>query len=251
MTLVLEEFVTTGISWKKPVAENSRKNYRNHLLQFERFLDNRGKNVTDGTVDEKDIADYIEHMQKQGFQPNTLAVKVAAVNSYFKWLEHKGSIVHRPKIKSMSHQTGQHQKIDDKVLEQVFEAVDTSGQSGARDVAMLSLIAFCGFKTEEVVALNISNIDLLNSRIKTAKGMHFIGYANSVVDRLTHYQDLRNELKPDPNPEDPFFLNKYGQRISGRSLRRHLQRYLAAANVHKFSTRDMQHTFKERQSLTV
>jgi site-specific recombinase XerD len=250
--MMLEKFITSGISWKRPVAPISRKNYRNHLLQFEEFLNSREKKATDNTVNEQDIADYIEHMQKRGFQPNTVAVKVAAVNSYFKWLEHTGSITYRPKTRSMPHHIGQHQKISDEILQRVLQGIATNTLKGARDVAMLSLIASCGFKTEEVVALNVGDVHLSKSMIATSKRTCYIG---SVIDKLMQYQNLRpighvdepNVIRSTINPDDPFFLNKHGKRISGRSLRRHLQTYLCSLDVQKFSTLDLQHTFKSKQ----
>jgi len=239
LTLV-EEFVSSGMGWnrkKQSVSVNSRKSYKNHLKQFEVFLEKCGKTVAD--VKDEDIQAYIDDMVQRGFQPNTVAVKIAALSSYFKWMKHKGAITHHPEIKSQPHYPGIHKKIPDDVLDALFSKINGDSFKEIRDTAMISLIAFGGFKTEQVVALNVSDVSWTD---QTIKGEPMTG----IADALNRYALKRQAASPD----DPFFINKHQQRISARSLRRHLCKYLDALGLDEtYSTRDLQHTYRCRQQV--
>jgi site-specific recombinase XerD len=233
-----EEFVNSGMGWnrqKQTASVNSRKNYRNHLQQFGLFLEKRGKSVE--AVNDEDIDEYLADMKRRGYQLNTIAVKMAALSSYFKWLKHTGAITHCPTIKSQPHFPGIHKKVPDAVLSALFMKISGDGFKEVRDTAMIALIAFCGFKTEQVVALNLGDIDAENDRIK---GMPMNGISGSI----TKYTLQRGSGEP----KEPLFVNKHAKRITARSLRRHLSKYLEDLNISEtYSTRDLQHTFRCKQ----
>lgn len=236
-TLLIEEFVTTGLGWKQKncSAKNSQKNYRNHLKQFEIFLAKREKTIH--TVENEDIEQYIAELKRLGYQPNTIAVKVSSVSSYFKWMKHKGTITHIPFIKQQPHFFGVHKKVPDQALDAVFGSISGDSLKETRDTAMISLIAYLGLKTEAVVALNMEDIDLLQ---KTVKGKP----AKSVHRQLQKYIWAREKNGIPTDPDAPLFVNKHKNRISGRSLRRHLCKCFADVKSPVYSTRDLQHTYK-------
>ena len=248
MTLIAEKFVTTGMGWKV-TNKNSSRNYRNHLRQFESFLDERGKTITDKTFAQTDIDDYIARMQAKGYKKNTIAVKTAAISSFVKWLHKEGLIAARLKIKSQPHELIAHKKVTQEMLGKIFGLFDApenqNNLSKVRDGAMIALM-LCGLKTEEIVALDIENIDFDVSELYTSRAA--ISF-KTVHDRLRKYMLLKAASGITQQPTDPFFLNKYGKRITGRSLRRHLEKYIASSNSEKFSTRDLHWTWQCEQNL--
>jgi len=176
----------------------------------------------------------IAELKQLGYQLNTIAVKVSSVSSYFKWMKHKEIITHIPVIKQQPHYYGMHKKVPDQALDAVFSSINGETLKETRDTAMISLIAYLGFKTEAVVALNVGDIDLL-LKDKSAKSVH---------QQLQKYIWARekNQLPADTNA--PFFANKHKNRISGRSLRRHLCKYFGDTKGNIYSTRDLQHTYE-------
>lgn len=260
MSLTAEQFVKTGFARAKP-SPNSQKNYRVHIDQFEAFLKERNKTAQDGTVVDQDILDYIE-LIKPKYQPNTVAAKVAAISSYFKWLKKEGALTHKPNVRSYPKVLPTHKEISRPELNVMIQNMTGNELNKQRDLAMFSMILYCGFKTEEVVTINTENVDFKTAEIIRLRPAHqgmtvlskkgfrgafsgMLAYArakaqngfcwkNLATDRLTYTPDTGDK-------KEPFFLNKNCLRISGRSLRRRLLAYLEKS--HSYTMRDLSYTY--------
>lgn len=244
MSLVIEKFVTTGFGWKSP-ALNSQKNYRNHILQFEAFLKDRNKAASDGTVTDQDISDYIEHL-KAKYRQNSVAVKMAAVKSYFKWLKKEGALTSHPQIQSQRGVRVDHKELKAPDLEAVAKTMAGTNLYNQRDLAMFSLIVYCGFKTSEVVATNVEDVDFETGMITVEKEKRpfraafkeMRAYstgklqANFVAGRQSAW------IPENSDEKEPFFLNKHSSRISTRSVRRRL-----LGKLSQHTMRDLRHTY--------
>lgn len=240
MSLTVEQFVTTGFGWSKP-AETSQKNYRNHISQFERFLQSRNKTAKDGTVGDEDITDYIDAL-KSKYQPNTVAVKVAAIKSYFKWLRKTGSLTHCPYIRSQKSVKPEHKELDDAAVMSIIQNLRGESINKKRDLAMFSLIIFCGFKTEQVVAVNVEDIDFEECSIKVDNEKKNV---KAAIHELLFYADAKEKMRATwtsqstSDNKEPFFLNKNGHRITGRSLRRRIEDCMKG----QYQMRDLRNTY--------
>lgn len=233
MSLVAERFAKTGFAWNDP-SSSSQRNYLHHIRHFERFLNTRNKTAHEGNVTDEDIREYIDQL-KLTFRKNTIAVRVSAIKSYFKWLIREGFVSTMPFIRSQRVEKVQHKKIDFPVLQSIIREVKGDSLGQKRDLAMLSLIII-GFKTEEIVAINRDDIDfientiLINGERKSFKlvAKEVAAYSDALTRRVSFSTDTQ-----------PFFLNRSGSRISGRSMRRRIHRCLPRG---QFNIRDLQHT---------
>ncbi len=265
MSLTIEQFVTTGFGWTVP-SPNSQKSYRNHILQFEAFLKERNKTAQDGTVSDQDILDYIEYL-KSKYQPNTIAAKTAAVKSYFKWLKIKAPWIHKPYIRSFASVETTHKELDVADLRIMLKNMRGAALNKRRDLAMFSLMVYCGFKTSEIVAMNTEDVDFEAVQITVIKNRKYASgiprkdkcsfraavaemstYKNAKLQQGFCWQNLAMNAKGltwtpagSDNEKEPFFLNKHRLRISGRSLRRRLMSYLGKNS--SYGMRDLRHTY--------
>ncbi len=242
MSLVIERFVTTGFGWKTP-APNSQKSYRNHISQFEAFLKDRNKAAPDGTVTDQDIADYIEHL-KGKYQQNTVAVKIAAIKSYFKFLKKEGTLAFHPQIRSQKNIKPKHYELDASDIVAITKAMTASEGNlyNQRDLAMFFLVVYCGFKTSEVATINVGDVDFETGVITVGKkNRPFRAALSEMVayrtGKFAHWQS-HPKVHVHDNSNDPFFLNKHSGRISTRSIRRRL---LKKSPSH--TMRDLRHTY--------
>lgn len=241
MSLMIEKFVTAGFGWKKP-APNSQKNYRNHISQFEAFLKARNKTASDGTVTDQDIADYLEQL-KSKYQQNTIAVKMAVVKSYFKWLKKEGMLTFHPVIQSQRGAKGKHKELNASDLEAIAKSITGASESIAkqRDLALFSLIVYCGFKTSEAVAINVEDVNFETGVITVGEEerLFHVSFTQMVAYRTKKIQTNSSWATPEnSNEKEPFFLNKHSLRLSTRSVRRRLLGKSASHNM-----RDLRYTY--------
>lgn len=239
MSLVIEKFVTTGFGRKNP-APNSQKNYRNHISQFEGFLKDRNKAASDGTVTDQDVSDYLEYL-KAKYQQNTVAVKIAAVKSYFKWLKKEGALTHYPEIRSQRGVKVDHKELKASDLDAIVKTITGTDLYKQRDLATFSLIVYCGFKTSEVVATNVEDVAFDTGIITIGEGSRPFraAFAEMAAYKAGKFRESSWKAPEDGSDEkEPFFLNKHSLRISTRSVRRRL---LGKSTQH--TMRDLRHTY--------
>ena len=133
----------------------------------------------------------------------------------------------------------------------LLDAPDDSTPLGLRDKALLELLYGCGVRLAEIHGMNLADISFGQRSIlvrgKGNKERETL-YGQSAEDALTRYLDegrpaLADEAAPGEK-SDAVFLNRYGQRLSRRSIESLVRKYGAQAgtrdDVHPHTLR---HTF--------
>jgi site-specific recombinase XerD len=119
---------------------------------------------------------------------------------------------------------------------------------GLRDMAILETLYSTGIRVSELVGLDESNIDFFAGMIKVKGkgrkerlvpiGSHAIKAINEYVDSKP--KSTKNE-KEKVSRSEPLFLNKFGGRLTARSVARSLDKYLKMSGVNLLTS---PHTFR-------
>ncbi|HPN73250.1 MAG TPA: tyrosine-type recombinase/integrase, partial [Candidatus Omnitrophota bacterium] len=135
--------------------------------------------------------------------------------------------------------------LDIRSAEALVTAPKTLDLSGARDRAMLEVLYSTGARVSELVGLNVEDIDIIGGVAKLrGKGkkerVALLGKESQKA--LRHYMEERKlASKGDARA---VFLNKNGTRISDRSVRRMIDKYVKAASIQKkISPHAIRHSF--------
>ena len=77
------------LSVEKGFSPNTLSAYRNDLSQFASFVEEKNgpTAATPAAVDREAILSYLLHLKERSYSPATVARKVSAVKSFFKFLE--------------------------------------------------------------------------------------------------------------------------------------------------------------------
>src|SRR5206468_6216911 len=119
-------------------------------------------------------------------------------------------------------------------LEQVQKLLDAPGDAdilAARDKAMLEVLYSSGIRVSELVELDAADLDLQEGVLRVkGKGRkdRLTPIGSQAIKAVQRYFELRNA---DPRSQQPasanrVFLNKHGDSLSTRSVRRKLDKYL-------------------------
>ncbi len=133
-------------------------------------------------------------------------------------------------------------------IKTLIDAPDTNRISGLRDQAILELLYATGIRVSELVALNLSNIDTQNGYVKvTGKGgkERIVPMGNKACQAMDKYLPARQKtIRKEPNQEPAVFLNKFGQRLTARSVRNIINKYVQQVALNqKVSPHTLRHTF--------
>lgn len=206
-----------------------------------------GTLLVDASTD--DVRRYLQHMRDHNYSKATIARKLATLRSFFKFLNKRGLTGNNP---MQAIRTPKLEKRLPKFMteEQVTCLLNTPKDTdllGARDKAMLEVIYSTGLRVSELVGLNRADVDF-NACILKVRGKgkkeRISPVGQTALAAVRKYLDMRQLVVSDLDPELPLYINKHGQRLSTRSVRRKLDKYLIEAHLDPdISPHTLRHSF--------
>ena len=201
------------------------------------------------------IRQFLVHLDEQNYSAATVARKIATLRSFYKWAERRGFAASNPMtlIRTPRQNKRLPKAITVEQVEQLLAAPSDSDVLGRRDRAMLETLYSTGLRVSELVELNIGELDLageaLRVRGKGKKerivplGRHALHAINRYLELL--HQDSRYAAAVGQStPTSPLFVNKHGKRLSSRSVRRKLDKYLRSVGLDpSISPHTLRHSF--------
>ncbi len=183
------------------------------------------------------VRDFMSQLRDRNYCKSTVARKLATLRSFYKFMVRRGHVTTNPVavIRTPKQDKRLPKYLELEQIEKLFSNCDTTTLLGARDRAILETLYSTGMRVSELVALEVSEIDLSASVVKVrgkGKKERLIPLGPGAVKAILHYLDLRRGAfaQSRHNP-DALFVNKHGQRLSTRSVRRKLDKYLLEAGL--------------------
>ena len=204
-------------------------------------------------MDVAGIRKFLEHLSHQQYSPATMARKIATLRSFHRWLEKRSLIATNPMLMIRTPKQSKRlpKAIDVIQVEKLLSAPDHTNLLGARDRAILETLYSTGIRVSELVGINRGDIDETSAiLIVRGKGRRerIVPLGSHALAALRHYvgmlDALANSSAQGPDPQAPLFINKHGGRLSTRSVRRKVSKYLAQAGLDpNISPHTLRHSF--------
>ncbi len=201
-------------------------------------------------VDTDEVRAFMSLLRDNNYCKSTIARKLATLRSFYKFLVRRGYLTTNPvaMIRTPKQDKRLPKYLEVEQIEKLLSNPDTSTLLGSRDRAMLETLYSTGMRVSELIALNIGDVDLTNSVVRVAgkgKKRRVIPLGPGAVQAILHYLDLRrNSPRGETFDPDALFINKHGQRLSTRSVRRKLDKYLLEAGLDlSVSPHTLRHSF--------
>ena len=225
--------------------------FRNFLLSSELHVDKKNGDVAVEKIDHLAIRAYLSHLYR-GYKKSSLARKLAAQRSFFKYLVEEGRLVQSP---AEIVATPKQEKPLPNFLpvDEVFSLMETPDQStiwGARDRAILETLYSCGIRVSELVGLTDGDIDFTLGILKVfGKGRkeRIVPIGEKALAALREYLPQRDRIiagSTSSGSKAPIFINHRGGRLTSRSVARILQKHILKCGlVRKVSPHALRHSF--------
>ena len=225
-------------------SANTTAAYRNDLTQFTRFVhehcaEARRTGIFWPGVEAETVQGYLRHLKESEYAPATVARKVAAIRSFFHWMEERGALhnnpaagLESPKVRKLAPHPMRPQEIE-RLL-----AGPARGQSAQalRDRALLEMLYGSGMRVSEVVSLNLDDVPHETALEETdpaaaRRKRRLAGLHSSASEALRDYLHAgRSQLQVQPD-EQALFLNHRGQRLTRQGLWLVIKRYVQQAGI--------------------
>jgi integrase/recombinase XerC len=249
---------------EKHFSDYTVKSYGADLIQFCQFLSGEiGQShgtqpAAAGTsIDQRltnceplTIREFLAYLYAQNYTKSTTARKLATLRSFYKCMIRRGLTSVNPlsTIRTPKQEKRLPKCLD---LEQVQKLLDAPGDAdllSARDKAMLEVLYSSGIRVSELVELEMADLDLQEGVLRVrGKGRkdRLTPIGSQAIMALRKYFELRAlDLKSQNHQGGRVFLNKHGQSLSTRSVRRKLDKYLVMAGLDPgISPHTLRHSF--------
>lgn len=223
---------------EKGYSRHTHTAYRNDLSQFVDYLAGSGV-ASWASVSRRYLLDYILYLRERGYVHSTVARKMAAVRSFFKFLVGDGVLldnptdaVESPKVKRRLP----HPLSPTEVAQLLLEAGVSDAPRSLRDSAILEMMYATGMRASEVIGLRVGAIDLEEATIrcfgKGDKERILPLYERAVSAIRTYLEQGRPELLKNDECE-ALFVNHRGNPLSRQGLYLIVKEHGAAAGIRR------------------
>jgi integrase/recombinase XerC len=199
------------------------------------------------------IRNFLTHLSEHNYSSATMARKIATLRSFHRWMEKRALVAANPMqlIRTPKQAKRLPKAITVEQVEKLLSAPSDNDLLGARDRGILETLYSTGIRVSELVGINRRDIDDAGeSLIVRGKGRRerIVPLGSHAMTALRHYiRMLDNELKRSGQPLDPdspLFINKHGGRLSTRSVRRKVSKYLTKVGLDPdISPHTLRHSF--------
>ena len=225
--------------------------FRNFLLSSELHVDKKNGDVAVEKIDHLAIRAYLSHLYR-GHKKSSLARKLAAQRSFFKYLVEEGRLAQSP-AEIVSTPKQEKPLPNFLPVDEVFSLMETPDPStiwGARDRAILETLYSCGIRVSELVGLTDGDIDFTLGILKVfGKGRkeRIVPIGEKALAALREYLPQRDRIiagSTSSGSKAPIFINHRGGRLTSRSVARILQKHILKCGlVRKVSPHALRHSF--------
>ena len=254
----LEEAIARFLDYlhkERNCAEYTLSSYRCDLQQFARFLYPRVDNLQLPlrVVQREQVQSFVADLEEKGLKASTVARKLAALRSLFRYLCREGALVANPAgaVASPLVERPLPRHLPVEQVAEAMEAPSTERFSGVRDRAILEVFYGGGIRLGELVGLNLSSLELAEGTIKVmGKGRkeRIAPIGAKAQEALEAYLQRRAEILLECDMSQieagALFLNGRGKRLSRRTVQRIVERHLRAVSEDdSLSPHRLRHSF--------
>jgi len=225
------------LSAERQVSSYTVRNYSHDLRHFLDFLRNE-RVATLEEVDRLLLRRYIESLVEQGAEKASVAAKLSALRSFYRYLMSENIVSSNPLLAVSSPKLDKRLPsfLSSNEITMLLDVTDTSTPLGQRDKAMLELLYATGLRVSEMVGLDVDSINLEAKEIRAwGKGskerMVLMGEPAAAALNL-YLQDGRKRLLGSYRTQ-AVFVNRYGRRLSERSVQKVIKSYALKAGLDK------------------
>jgi integrase/recombinase XerC len=255
MDEALAEFLRS-LALEKNASEHTVKSYREDLTQTIEFFRTKyeGQRLTLAQITSRHLRAFTVWLHEQEYAKSTIARRVAAVRTWFKFLCRQGLVSVNPAdgLRAPRQDKNLPHFLAEDSLDKLLQAPAVDHPLGLRDRAILEILYSAGLRVSELTGLDLDDIDL-DAGVATIRGkgkkerLAFFGAAS--LKALKAWLHARLTVLAEKNglagkKIHAVFLNKNATRLTNRSVGRLLEKYLAQAGLDpRTSPHTLRHSF--------
>ena len=227
------------------------RNYRSDLRQLTSFLSGTGHASSPIQVDHvtaEDIRAYLHQLDRKGEKASSLARKLAAIRSFYRFLLREESVQKNPAddIRSPKLPKPLPRVLAKDDAGALMDFPDGRSSLSLRDRALLETLYSTGARVSEAVGINVGDLDEGEGLVRLkGKGRkeRVIPIGDVATRAIRAYRHSLGSESLERRPAAPLFLNHRGGRLTTRSVARIVARYSSRLAGGAISPHALRHSY--------
>lgn len=223
---------------ERGVSEHTVRAYRNDLTEFADWLGEFAKIIDVRRISRRNVRDFLGSLARYGYERSSISRKTSSLKSFFKFLLRE-NIVNINPAGDIKYPKPKRKLPSFLSIEEMNKLLDDN--LSKRDRMIIELIYGTGMRASEICSLNTKDVDFSNETVRVMGK----GRKERILPLTRKAKDaIRDYLSPSRDKNTPLLLNKFGKRLSQRSLQRIVGKYIrAVADLTHSSPHTLRHTF--------
>lgn len=244
----------TYLSVEKGFSENTTAAYQNDLSQLASFVEEEAAKQSLvpswANFNRQGMLSYQLNLKERNYAATTLARKVAAAKSFFKFMVAEGHLKDNPTENVASPNVGRllPKPISISQVRRLLEQpIKLSAPEAKRDSAMLALLYASGMRVSELMSLNLGDVDTEGGFVRCFGKGHkeriIPIYRQAALAVEEYIKEARSHLARN-DEEKALFLNRRGDRLTRQGFWQILKGYAKSAELDEDITpHTLRHSF--------
>lgn len=248
-----------ALTSEKGYSENTCRAYAKDLQEFAEYAaslmqdaghEKKAAVFRPERVDGLTIRAWLGQLHKKGNKKTSVARKLSALRSFFKFLMKIEVLQVNPADRVLTPKREKtipsYLTVDD--MFRLLDTIETETLAGKRNRALFELMYSSGMRVSEVTGINVGDVDFDQQAVRvTGKGnkQRILPVGRKAIDAVRAYR-RQWEMKTGrrSHAEDPVFLNQRNGRLSTRSVRRILDKMALVCGLRvPISPHGLRHSF--------
>jgi integrase/recombinase XerC len=228
---------------EQDASPHTLRSYRADLLEFVQHAGHGDSPDWLAAVDARTVRAFLVRLHERGLDAVTIARKLAAVRSWFRFLVRRGvlerNVAREVRGPRMPKKLVSFLTIDEATV--LMDGKPAAGPGRARDAAVLELLYASGLRVSELVGLDLDDVDRARQTVRVlGKGRkeRIVPYGGRAASALAAHLTTRGDAR------GPLFANRRGGRLTVRSIHSIVRRRARACGItRRVSPHTLRHTF--------
>ncbi|MBA61956.1 MAG: tyrosine recombinase XerC [Planctomycetaceae bacterium] len=250
MKTAIDRFISY-LESERNASDLTIKSYREDLRSFCYFFEYEdGSLPLPGELTPADLREFVSEMGEAGYARSSISRRLASLRSFFTFCQRENLVTENPakplrnprKIRRLPH------FLSNDEIATLLDAPDASTRLGLRDRAIFETMYSGGLRVSELVTLNDGDLYIEEGLVRVrgkGKKERLCPLGSFAVNAINAW--LRQRLLgvgQTVNQLSPLFTNKFGNRISDRSVRRMMDKYIRITGLDsRTSPHTLRHSF--------
>ena len=236
---------------EKNASDLTVKSYREDLEALqEYFVDLKGSVPSVEQITTLDLRAYVSALNGAEYAKSTISRRLASLRTFFRFAQREGLCDHNPAqpLKNPRPARKLPHFLSNDEMAKLLGSPPSSTSAGLRDRAILETMYSAGLRVSETVGINDGDLDFADGIVRIrGKGRRerISPLGSFAITALRQWLEVRTLHPSVPKGiQAPVFVNKFGKRITTRSVARMLEKYLATTGLDlRTSPHTLRHSF--------